>query len=74
MDDGQDMSPSDRGEMLKKAEDFINAHKESAVEGQTSVNILIIIIVILLFVETYYQCYLLVILKFTLLHYKNFKF
>lgn len=38
------MSPSDRGEMLKKAEDFINAHKESAVEGQTSVNIFISVI------------------------------
>lgn len=51
MDDGQDMSPSDRGEMLKKAEDFIDAHKESAVEGQTSVNILIIV-VILFYIET----------------------
>jgi len=34
------MSPSDRGEMLTKAVDMINTHKEIAVEGQTEVNIL----------------------------------
>jgi len=38
------MSPSDRGEMLTKAEDMINTHKEIAIEGQTAVNILCIII------------------------------
>lgn len=31
------MSPSDRGEMLTKAEDIINTHKEMAVEGQSEV-------------------------------------
>lgn len=34
------MSPSDRGEMLTKAVDMINTHKEIAIEGQTAVNIL----------------------------------
>lgn len=38
------MSPSDRGEMLTKAEDFIKAHKEIAVEGQTAVNILLLVV------------------------------
>jgi len=33
------MSPSDRGEMLTKAEDMINTHKEIAIEGQTVVNV-----------------------------------
>jgi len=37
LDDGQNMSPSDRGDMLTKAEDMINTHKEIAVEGQTAV-------------------------------------
>lgn len=36
LEDGQNMSPSDRGEMLTKAENFINAHKEIAIEGQTA--------------------------------------
>lgn len=35
------MSPSDRGEMLTKAEDMINTHREIAIEGQTVVNVLI---------------------------------
>jgi hypothetical protein len=39
LDDGKDMSPSDRGEMLKTAEDIINTHREIAIEGQTAVNI-----------------------------------
>lgn len=38
LDDGQNMSPSDRGEMLTKAEDMINTHREIAVQGQTAVN------------------------------------
>jgi len=38
------MSPSDRGEMLTKAEDMINTHREIAIEGQTAVNILYIFI------------------------------
>jgi len=38
------MSPSDRGEMLTKAEDMINTHREIAIEGQTAVNILCIIL------------------------------
>jgi len=41
------MSPSDRGEMLTKAVDMINTHKEIAIEGQTAVNILCTIITIL---------------------------
>jgi len=44
LDDGKDMSPSDRGEMLKNAEDIVNTHKEIATEGQTAVNILFIIL------------------------------
>ncbi|XP_027854162.1 ubiquitin carboxyl-terminal hydrolase isozyme L3 isoform X1 [Aphis gossypii] len=36
LDDGKDMSPSDRGEMLKNAEDIVNTHKEIATEGQTA--------------------------------------
>lgn len=36
------MSPSDRGEMLTKAQDFINTHKEIAIEGQTAVYIFLI--------------------------------
>ncbi|NP_001156212.1 ubiquitin C-terminal hydrolase UCHL1-like [Acyrthosiphon pisum] len=36
LDDGKNMSPSDRGEMLTKAEDMINTHKEIATEGQTA--------------------------------------
>lgn len=39
LEDGKNMSPSDRGEMLTKAEDMINTHKEIAIEGQTAVNI-----------------------------------
>ncbi|VVC45364.1 Peptidase C12, ubiquitin carboxyl-terminal hydrolase [Cinara cedri] len=35
LDEGQNMSPSDRGEMLTKAEDIINTHREIAIEGQT---------------------------------------
>jgi ubiquitin carboxyl-terminal hydrolase L3 len=35
LDDGQNMSPSDRGDMLVVAEDIINTHKEIAIEGQT---------------------------------------
>lgn len=37
------MSPSDRGEMLTKAEDIINTHREIAIEGQTAVNIFSVI-------------------------------
>jgi len=44
LDDGKNMSPSDRGEMLTKAEDMINTHREIAIEGQTAVNILCIIL------------------------------
>jgi len=44
LDDGKNMSPSDRGEMLTKAEDMINTHREIASEGQTAVNILCIIL------------------------------
>ncbi|XP_050522088.1 ubiquitin carboxyl-terminal hydrolase isozyme L3 isoform X2 [Daktulosphaira vitifoliae] len=36
LDNGKDMSPSSRGELLLKAEDFSNAHKESAFDGQTA--------------------------------------
>lgn len=55
------MSPSDRGEMLTKAENFINAHKEIAVEGQTAVIIIVnyflkaLKIVLMLFII--YNCY-----------------
>lgn len=38
LDDGMNMSPSDRGDMLTKAEDIINTHREIAIEGQTAVN------------------------------------
>lgn len=37
MDNGQNMSPSDRGDILTANEDIINAHKEIATEGQTAV-------------------------------------
>jgi len=41
LDDGQNMSPSDRGDMLVVAEDIINTHKEIAIEGQTRVNVIV---------------------------------
>jgi ubiquitin carboxyl-terminal hydrolase L3 len=37
LDDGKNMSPSDRGEMLIKSEDMVNTHREIATEGQTAV-------------------------------------
>lgn len=40
LDEGKNMSPSDRGELLKKADDIISTHKEIAIEGQTAVNVL----------------------------------
>lgn len=48
LDDGQHMSPSDRGEMLTKAEDIINTHKEIAIEGQTAVKFFYLFIYIYL--------------------------
>jgi len=49
LDEGKNMSPSDRGEMLTKAVDMINTHKEIAVEGQTAVNILCTILKLKIF-------------------------
>lgn len=39
LDEGKNMSPSDRGELLKKADDIISTHKEIAIEGQTAVDV-----------------------------------